>query len=174
VAADRRSYIHRGIPDALCHLIHLIKRIIENAVCRSLRVRCGMSYKPDTGSTLCVWSVDADSITEHDRRHILLTEYLTNGPRGNEREVARSLRPHVEAYLRVACPQYLPPGTMLGPFHALCETRYGLTNQILNRQDMDELLDIKEFANRYHHDTNPVWETETINDEVVAPTPINA
>jgi hypothetical protein len=35
-----------------------------------------------TGSTLCVWSVDADSITEHDRRHILLTEYLTNGPRG--------------------------------------------------------------------------------------------
>jgi wobble nucleotide-excising tRNase len=117
-----------------------------------------------TGSTLCVWSVDADSITEHDRRHILLTEYLTNGPRGNEREVARSLRPHVEAYLRVACPQYFPPGTMLGPFHALCEARYGLTNQILDRQDMDELLDIKEFANRYHHDTNPVWETETIND----------
>jgi predicted esterase YcpF (UPF0227 family) len=53
---------------------------------------------------------------------------------------------------------------MLGPFHALCVTRYGLTNQILNRQDMDELLDIKEFANRYHHDTNPVWETEIIND----------
>jgi wobble nucleotide-excising tRNase len=117
-----------------------------------------------TGSTLSAWSVDADSITEHDRRHILLTDYLANGPRGNEREVARSLRPHMEAYLRVASPQHFPPGTMLGPFHALCETRYGLINQILNRQDMNELLDIKEFANRYHHETNAVWETEIIND----------
>jgi hypothetical protein len=87
-----------------------------------------------------------------------------NGPRGNEREVARSLRPHVEAYLRVASPEHFPPGTLIGPFHALCETRYGLVNQILDRQGLDELLDIKEFANRYHHDTNPVWETENIND----------
>ena len=117
-----------------------------------------------TGSTLAQWTVDADSITEHDRRHILLRNYLATGPRGNEREVARSLRPHVEAYLRVACPENFPPGTLLGPFHAVCEARYGLAKQILDRAALDELLDIKEFANRYHHDTNPAWETEIIND----------
>ena len=70
----------------------------------------------------------------------------------------------MEAYLRVACPQHFPSGMMLGPFHALCEARYGLINQILDRNAIDELHDIKEFANRYHHDTNPVWETEAIND----------
>ncbi|MGC1363966.1 MAG: AAA family ATPase [Silvibacterium sp.] len=115
------------------------------------------------GSTLASWEVDLDSITEHDRRHTLLTNYLANGPRGNEREVARSLRPHIEAYLRIACPQHFPPGTLLGQFHTLCESRYGLVDQILDRQQIDELHDIKEFANRYHHD-NPAWETEIIND----------
>ncbi|MBS1814665.1 MAG: AAA family ATPase [Acidobacteria bacterium] len=132
------------------------------------QIRTALKIERDgAGSTLSVWSVDADSITEHDRRHVLLTEYLVHGPRGNEREVARSLRPHLEAYLRVTCPEHFPPGTMLGPFHGLCQARYGLVNQILDRPQIDELHDIKEFANRYHHE-NPAWETEIINDAELA------
>ncbi len=132
------------------------------------QVRTALKIERDgAGSTLSVWSVDADSITEHDHRHVLLTEYLMNGPRGNEREVARSLRPHLEAYLRVTCPEDFPPGTMLGHFHGVCQARYGLVNQILDRPQIDELHDIKEFANRYHHE-NPAWETEIINDAELA------
>jgi hypothetical protein len=70
----------------------------------------------------------------------------------------------MEAYLRVACPLHFPPGSLLGEFHRRCEAQYGLGNQILDRAQIDELRDIKEFANRYHHDTNQVWETEVIND----------
>ncbi len=121
-----------------------------------------------SGSTIALWSVEADSITEHDRRHTLLSSYLQNGPRDNQLEVARSLRPHMEAYLRVSCPEHFPPGTVLGPFHGLCEAWCGRPNEILSRQQTDELLDIKEFANRYHHDTNQVWETEIINDAELA------
>ena len=30
--------------------------------------------------------------------------------------------------------------------------------------DIQELRDLTEYANRFHHDTNPAWETEMIND----------
>ena len=39
------------------------------------------------GSTLCVWDVAQDSITEHDRRHARLRDFLARG-RGDRKEVA--------------------------------------------------------------------------------------
>jgi wobble nucleotide-excising tRNase len=114
------------------------------------------------GSTIEPWNVDDDSITEHDRRHAVLRDYLVNGGQ-NEREIARSIRPLLEAFFRVACPEHFPPGTLLGPFRGLCEQRVGTVNQILNAQDIEELRNIVEYANRFHHDTNPAWETEVIN-----------
>lgn len=116
------------------------------------------------GSTLSLWDVNQDSITEHDRRHGLLKRFLAVGPQNNSREVARSVRPHLEAFLRVAYPDTFPPGTLLGNFLNVCQQRYGLVGQVLNHQDMSELRDLVEYSNRYHHDTNPAWETEAIND----------
>jgi len=114
------------------------------------------------GSTIEAWNVDHDSVTEHDRRNAALRDYLENGV-GNDREIARSLRPHVEAFFRVACPEHFPPSTLLGPFRGLCEQRVNTAQQILNAADIQELRNIIEYANRFHHDTNPAWETEVVN-----------
>ena len=114
------------------------------------------------GSTIEPWNVDDDSITEHDRRHAALRDYLVNGGQ-NEREIARSIRPLLEAFFRVACPEHFPPGTLLGPFRGLCEHRVNTAQQILSAQDIEELRDIVEYSNRFHHDTNAAWETEIIN-----------
>lgn len=116
-----------------------------------------------TGSTILSWNVDEDSITEHDRRHSLLRAYLANAA-PNNREVARAIRPLLESFLRVACPEYFPPGTLLGSFRTLCEQRIGTPQEILSAQVTQELRDLVEYANRFHHDTNPAWETELIND----------
>ena len=114
------------------------------------------------GSTIVTWNVDLDCITEHDRRHELLRAYLVNGGQ-NEREIARSIRPLLEAFLRVACPEHFPPGTLLGQFRNMCQQRVNTAQEILNAQDLQELRDVVEYANRFHHDTNPAWETEVIN-----------
>jgi wobble nucleotide-excising tRNase len=114
------------------------------------------------GSTIKAWNVDYDSITEHDRRNATLRDYLANGA-GNEREIARALRPHVEAFFRVASPEHFPPGTLLGPFRGICDQRVNTAQQILNAADIQELRDIVEYANRFHHDTNAAWETEAVN-----------
>lgn len=115
------------------------------------------------GSTIRPWDVTQDCISEHDRRHAMLRGH-TQTPGANTREVARAIRPTIEAYLRVACPEHFPPGTLLGPFRHLCDQRLGTPQQILDRAGTDELRDLVEYANRFHHDTNAAWETEVIND----------
>jgi wobble nucleotide-excising tRNase len=115
------------------------------------------------GSTIQLWDVTRDCITEHDRRHELLRSYLT-GPANNGREVAQSLRPVLESFIRVAYPEHCPPGTVLGRFRRRCERRVGTAEQILTQPNIDELGDLTEYANRFHHDTNPAWQTAHIND----------
>jgi wobble nucleotide-excising tRNase len=116
-----------------------------------------------SGSTIGVWDVRQDSITEHDRRHERLRDYLASGI-GDMREVARSIRPHLEAFLRVACPEQCPPETLLGPFLNVCEQRVETTQSVLDRAATRELREIVEYANNFHHDTNPAWETQAVND----------
>jgi wobble nucleotide-excising tRNase len=115
------------------------------------------------GSTLRVWDVAHDAVTEHDRRDAKLRTFLDTGA-GDMREVARSIRPHLEAFLRVVCPGKFPPGTLLGPFRNLCRQNLGTPNQLLDQNAIQELDEIVEYANRFHHDPNPAWETERIND----------
>ena len=52
----------------------------------------------------------------------------------------------------------------LGPFRGICEQRVGTPAQVLDRHYTQELRELVEYANRFHHDTNPAWETEAIND----------
>lgn len=115
------------------------------------------------GSSLRVWNVAQDGITEHDQRNAKMREFLTNGV-GDRREVARSIRPHLEAVLRVLYPERFPPGSLLGPFRNQCRQRLNTPQQLLDEAETDELDDVVEFANRFHHDTNTTWETEAIND----------
>lgn len=115
------------------------------------------------GSTLSPWDVAADSETEHDRRHRLLTSYAQTAAE-EHRVVAKSIRPHLESFIRVAYPGDFPASRLLGPFLNVCRQRVGTPREILSSQDVDELGRLLEYANKFHHDTNPAYETETIND----------
>ncbi|MBE0618933.1 MAG: AAA family ATPase [Proteobacteria bacterium] len=115
------------------------------------------------GSSIARWEVQQDCITEHDKRHTRLREYRENGGQ-NSRQIAADIRPLLEAFLRVAFPGHFPPGQLLGPFCGLCDQRVGSPQEVLNAADIGELRAIIEYANRFHHDTNPAWETEVIND----------
>lgn len=125
----------------------------------TLRAALEVSRDP-AGSTIRAWDVAHGSITEHDRRHAELSEFLASGA-GDMREVARSIRPHLEAFLRVACPEHFAPGSLLGPFIGVCEQRTGTEQEILDAVSIQELRDLNEYARRYHHQG---WETEPIND----------
>lgn len=116
-----------------------------------------------TGSTLRQWDVDWDSVTEYDRRHSRLRQYVESG-QGDPREIAKAIRLHLEAFLRVARPEHFPPGKLLGQFLGICRQNLGQADQILDPDGTRELGELVEYANRFHHETNPAWETEAIND----------
>jgi hypothetical protein len=116
------------------------------------------------GSEITVWDVRNDSISEHDKRHELVRGYFLAADPNKEREVATALRHILEAFMRVAYPGHFPPGTLLGPFLGICGQRVGANNEILSANDIAELRALLAYANRFHHDTNPAWQTAAIND----------
>jgi wobble nucleotide-excising tRNase len=157
----RRIADRAGQVIVLSHNKSFLCRIWEGSD-QSLRTAVQIS-RDGTGSTIQPWDVDRDCITEHDRRHEMLREYLSSGG-PNARDVAVAIRPVLEAYFRVTCPRYFPPGTLLGPFLNTCTERIGPADQILDTQQVQELGDLIEYANKFHHDTNAACETEQIND----------
>ena len=75
-------------------------------------------------STIRTWAVSQDAITEHDQRYTLLQRYAAT-QQGTKKEVAMAIRPHLEGFLRVACPGNFPPGKLLGPFIEECSYKVG-------------------------------------------------
>ncbi len=90
-------------------------------------------------STIDTWDVTQDCITEHDKRHKLIEQYIERSDSSKNREVATALRYVLEAFLRVAYPTHFPPGTMLGQFHSECVQALTAGTPILNQADADEL-----------------------------------
>ena len=120
------------------------------------------------GSELAVWDVRNDSISEHDKRHELVRSYLVAADPNMERQVAEALRYILEAFMRVAYPEHFPPGQLLGPFIEFCYRRLGTDAPILAERDVTELRALLSYSNQFHHDTNPAWQTEIINDAELA------
>lgn len=116
------------------------------------------------GSTLSAWDVNQDAITEHDRHYRLVLDYRGTHNAAEERTVAAALRPILESFMRVAYSDVFPPGSTLGPFIGMCQQRVGTPQEILSADDTAELRDLLDYANQFHHNTNPAWQTVMIND----------
>lgn len=131
---------------------------IARAQCTTIQI-----VQDGQGSSLAVWDAKADAITEYDRNHALLREYNSNGS-GVARDVARAIRPVLECFMRVSRPANFLPGASLGNgFLSECMQRVGRTDEIFDAARIQELREILEYGHRFHHETNPAWQTETIN-----------
>ena len=117
----------------------------------------------EEGSSLATWDISEESLTEHDVRSREFLEFLQFGT-GDKRQIAANLRPHLEGFIRVACPQVMPPGATLGKFLRACRETLETEDEILSQSRFHELEGFLEYASRYNHDTNPAYATEAIDD----------
>lgn len=139
----------------LCHIWEASDKSTRSAI---KIIRSGQS------SSIEPWDVHQDCITEHDKRHTLIQNHINNGSTGQERNIATALRYVLEAFLRVAYPENFPPGKLLGGFYGECNTAIQNNAPILSQTDTAELKALMDYANKFHHDTNPAYATVTIND----------
>ena len=117
-----------------------------------------------SGSTIAKWNVNEDSFTEYDRRHGILRDYCNT--RVNQRDAAESLRFVLEGFLRVAYPEDFPPGTLWRQFREKVRQSLRTATPVMTNNDFQGLANLFEYASKFHHDTNPAWETDlrNIND----------
>ena len=115
-------------------------------------------------STIRNWQVSDEKYSEHDYRHRLLKEYAESKS-GRGREVAASLRDHLEFYFRATCADEFKPGHPLGDFLNHCREKVGKPKEVLTGRQIQELDEIVEYSSRFHHSKNPPWETKQINSE---------
>ena len=113
-------------------------------------------------SSIVSWDVTQDAFTEHDHRHKMLHSYADTGSNPT-RDLARLMRPHLEGFIRVAFPDLCPPGSILRPFVRICHKKLGQSDEVLSAGKIQELEQIIDYANQFHHDTNPAWESMAIN-----------
>ena len=132
--------------------------------------RCNLSStsaveiaRDGSGSTLREWPIHEESVTDHDRRHRILRKFV-DGDTEDQGKIAQCLRPHLEGFLRVALPGEFPPETRMGNFLQICRDRLGQADGVLDREGIRDLSDILDYANKFHHDANPAWRDQVIND----------
>ena len=146
----------------LCHLRAFLCDIWEHSD-KDNTTALKMSRGPNNTSSIASWDVSSDALTEYDKRHKALRDYV-NEDTQDKRYIAQCLRPVMEKYLRVTFPEHCPPGKLLGNFLNHVENLLQNGQRIMSDVDLRELRDITEYANKFHHDTNPAWQTEQIND----------
>jgi hypothetical protein len=124
-----------------------------------------MLERDGESSNIVQWEVHNELVSDHDRNHAVVTEYLRNGPRRNSREAAEALRPILEAFLRVAYPEQFPAGPQsMRRFRNICREAAGTNAEILSRAEVQELESLIEYANLFHHNTNPGVQDVIVND----------
>ena len=57
---------------------------------------------------------------------------------------------------------------LLGAFLATCRNRLGNADQVLDAMEIGELEQLVDYANRFHHDTNPAFATAPVTDGEVS------
>ena len=118
-----------------------------------------------SGSIFSEWDVNQDTVTEYDRNYLMVSNFIENGHGADEHSVAVVLRPILESFIRITCPLIFPPGSLLGRFIDTCRQSENTRSQILEPDVCTELRALLDYANQFHHDANPAWQTENINEQ---------
>ncbi|PAW79247.1 MAG: hypothetical protein B9S32_04650 [Verrucomicrobia bacterium Tous-C9LFEB] len=120
------------------------------------------------GTSVGEWNVEQETVGEYAKKHRILWGYRHNtglpASPNSPREVAQTIRPLLEEYLRLKLPHSFADNEWLGDF----------ISKIRNAQDTDPLAaakgilerieNINEYSKRYHHSTNPAFSTEPIDE----------
>jgi len=138
---------------ALCE----VWRFADHDNCSALSVICNAS-----GSVIEKWNVQEASITEYDRQHALLRNYIS-GTERDVRRVAEALRHVLEGYFRVVCTDCFHPGDLLGVLVNKAKESARVGSPIMSDANIAELEAILQYANRFHHNTNPSWDVAVNN-----------
>jgi len=113
-------------------------------------------------SMLQAWDADAAAVTEYDRLYKTVAEYAESG-QGDSQQVATSLRMLLEGYCRVAFIEGFPARRLLGEFINIARQAVANGAPLLTNERLEELNDLREYSNQFHHNTSKAWQANLAN-----------
>jgi len=108
------------------------------------------------------WNIEDETRGDYFRLIIVLKTFVNEG-RGDLRNVAQTIRPVLEEYLRFNCPESFANNEWLGDFLPKIEQSTEGDPLCAFKDVLPELEDIKDYAKRYHHPLNPAADSEPID-----------
>ena len=106
-------------------------------------------------SGLAEWNIEAETSGDYYRNYYTMEDYLEGKFVGDLRNVARCIRPILEANLRLRFPGAFPRNQWLGGFLEAIRTTTPPNPLVKMLPFLNELSDINSFSKHFHHDQNP-------------------
>ncbi|MBU1182157.1 MAG: AAA family ATPase [Proteobacteria bacterium] len=121
-------------------------------------------------SGVAEWNIEAETSGDYYRNYYTLEDYLEGKFVGDLRDVARCIRPILEANLRIRFPGAFPRNKWLGGFLEAIRTATPPNLLVKMLPFLNELTDINSFSKHFHHDQNPIGaNTHPITDGELKP-----
>ena len=114
-------------------------------------------------TTITEWDIQEATKANYVQMHSILTQYR-NHSTGERRLVAQSIRPLLEAYLRLKLPTEFGDREWLGDFIKKIREAGPANPADAAKVILEEVEAVNDFSKRYHHNTNSAADSEAIDD----------
>lgn len=150
----------------LAHDIYFIKKIRDETIKsknEALLKILELSYETGNYSNFSEINIDEECESEFFKNHRMIREFLSG--KGDKTQVSRSIRPMLEGYLHRRFPGILKQGNMFG--QSLIEIKESSEGSPLfyAKNLVGDLNSINSYVSRFHHDTNPDYATEPVDEQ---------
>jgi wobble nucleotide-excising tRNase len=124
---------------------------------------CFQFFRMGDGTTVGEWDVERETLPEYSKKHKILWDYAYGG-KGSAIEVAQTIRPVLEEYLRLKLPRSFADNEWLGDFigtirDAQPADPLAAAQTILSRIEL-----INEYGKRFHHSSTRAADTAVIDE----------
>lgn len=108
------------------------------------------------GSQIEVWNITDEKMTSYSRNHKLVRDYVSgcSYTQNGLNDVNVALRIVIEGYLSIVFAEDFSAVGSLGNFVSLCVERDKEGEPIVSKRDLDELKVLKNYANKFHHNSD--------------------
>lgn len=106
-------------------------------------------------SGVAEWNIEAETSGDYYRNYYTLEDYCEGKFISDLRDVARCIRPILEANLRLRFPGAFPRNKWLGDFLESIRIATPPSPLVKMLPVLNELTDINNFSKHFHHDQNP-------------------
>lgn len=127
---------------------------------------CFQFMRMGNGTGIGEWDIVKETAGEYAKKHRVLWnyKYCPAMSTASPREVAQTIRPLLEEYLRLKLPHSFADNEWLGDFIAKIRNAPDTDPAAAAKCIVDRVAEINEYSKRYHHSSNPSADTEIVDE----------